>query len=673
VHLLALLLCAFTAGSETAADETAAQIERLAAPHAAERAQAERWLAVHLSVQAFPQVAAAFAAGEAEVRERLIEALASDDRHLELAALAATDARETVQSGGRAAIEELVARWNPAALERPADARLLPESWVEEHTRPLSLALGKRSLADHLDQLVRLGGGPATVVLDPGLDPSVFARLPDERLTRNRSIGTWGEELQAIAAAWRVSFVVHGRHEALDGTAEDEHAWVLVCKRGSETDSRGADLVVAWCQGLLRELDPRGNLACARALGALGWPAGLQWLEHRWSALGDAAALEGLLIAAGRGWVVPGLADPAALRGLLADLDRRLVAAETGSFARAERLAAALYALGPSTSGGESVAEILVEGWDALAPASRWVRMVGLEGTRGRSDRGQADCVALLASDAQPALRAQALRALVALSGPRAKLPALSEATPLLEWARLHGRLDVVVRSLTDLGAPFSAAASAGKSDTAPEIALACLDWAAHAGDDATALSLCERLLRTEDDLDGMARRLTEWGELGAGDVGDRLCAALRSEPRTRFEPASLERLFLRAGRLEPSAAATILERLAGLAQPTPGDARDLGELCAHPDLGWKAREALLAWIRPEVSADVLSAGFARAQLALRRTRADFEASALARRARELAVRSSHPLVEVLLAPDWPPLPAAQPDDLDARDHILEL
>ncbi len=668
-----MLLALALASCGIAADETASQIERLAAPRAEERAEAQRWLSAHLSAEAFPLVAAAFAGGEAEVRERLIEALASDDRHLELAALAATDTRDAVRTGGRAAIEELVARWNPATLGLPAAARVLPDEWLEEGTRPLALTLGARSLADHLDQLVRLGGGPATIVLDPSLDPAVFARLPDERVARSRSIGTWAKELQAIAAAWRVSFEVHGRRaDAPRGSADDDLAWVLVCKRGSEGDTRGAAHIVAWCEGVLRELDPRGNAACARALGALGWPAGLQWLERRWSARADAAALEGLLVAASRGWVVPGLADPSALRSLLADLDRRLAVAEPGSFARAERTAAALYALGPSTSAGESVAEILLEGWEALGPASRWVRLVGLEGTRGRTDRGRDDCVALLASAASPALRAQALRSLAALSGPRGTVPAIPDAMGLLAWARDRGRLDAVIRSLTDLHAPYSAgAAAAGASST--ELSLACLDWAAHAGKLEAALSHAERLLGDETALDLTGQRLRDWVELGEEDIAENLRAAIRAAAPGRFEPGSVERLSLRAGRFEAAAAAGALERLAGLPQPSAADARDLGELCAHPDLGWKAREALLAWIRPDVPADVLGAGLARGLQALRRARADFEAEALERRARELSVRSSHPLAETLLAAGWPPLPPTEPEDLDVQDHTLEL
>jgi hypothetical protein len=76
--------------------------------------------------------------------------------------------------------------------------------------------------------------------------------------------------------------------------------------------------VADWSRDLLDPREARRRAGAARALATCGWSAPLEWLERRWLA-GDGAALEGVLLAASRGRVVPSLASQARVRELLVE------------------------------------------------------------------------------------------------------------------------------------------------------------------------------------------------------------------------------------------------------------------------------------------------------------------------------------------------------------------
>ena len=121
------------------------------------------------------------------------------------------------------------------------------------------------------------------------------------------------------------------------------------------------ELLTAWCIQLRRPGVPEERRAAhARALASTGWSGVLEWLEARWTADGDEAALAGVLLAAGRGQVVPSLGDPGRVQALLAELDRMESTVLPGSLReerlqrRAEVLARALAEVGPTGQRGAS-------------------------------------------------------------------------------------------------------------------------------------------------------------------------------------------------------------------------------------------------------------------------------------------------------------------------------
>src|SRR5258707_13937247 len=120
-----------------------------------------------------------------------------------------------------------------------------------------------------------------------------------------------------------------------------------------------------------RAIAPAERAVNARALAATGWPAALAFLERRWIE-GDEPALEGLLLAAGRGRVAPALQEPQRQRALYA----RLAAAELDG----STLARALAAAGPLSRTGEPLGPLALEGFDRAGPRERWLRLAALEG-----------------------------------------------------------------------------------------------------------------------------------------------------------------------------------------------------------------------------------------------------------------------------------------------------
>ena len=103
---LALALCA----SALELDVPRA-LAQLSADAVDARAEAERWLAVHLKASDFDLAAETAKSSGLEARTRLTRALGSDERHFELAVLLFVDAEPELSRIGADAMFALAERW----------------------------------------------------------------------------------------------------------------------------------------------------------------------------------------------------------------------------------------------------------------------------------------------------------------------------------------------------------------------------------------------------------------------------------------------------------------------------------------------------------------------------------------------------------------------------------
>jgi len=290
--------------------ELAAWLERAGASDWAERERAQRWLATHLETADAGAVALRAASGDAEVRARLARAIGGQARLLELASRLALRTEPPAVELGREALREQILGFDPGAEAAPSEAA----DWLSELRRGLPELLGLSAelragpAQNVLDLLARHASGAPPLVLDPRALP---ARSPVEG---TELAGTLPELLLQCASDRGLYVRGFGFDPATEG-----RPWILL----APLDPRGAsaaELLAAWVTGAAdpaREADARAS--DARALAAVGWPAALEFLERRWVG-GDEAALDGLLLAAGRGRVVPALQDPQRQRTLYARL-----------------------------------------------------------------------------------------------------------------------------------------------------------------------------------------------------------------------------------------------------------------------------------------------------------------------------------------------------------------
>lgn len=662
--------------AEKPAEDVDAQLARLESPLGRERLDAQRWLGVHLAVEDLPRVAEAIRAGDAEVRRRLAQAMGSEDRHLGLAALVATDHDREVAAVGRRAVGELVAAWSSSARDAPLRRRRLPDSWSEDFPRVFSVELGADPLHEVVDRLDRLGSGPAPVVLDPSLDPRVAPRGDTEDAgarERRRVEGTWSNAVEELARRRRVSFEVLGHREDHEDDSARARPWVRVCIRGDEDTGDSARHVVDWCVGVLREYDPHGNAACARALGSLGWPAALAWLERRWLADDDPAALEGLLVAAERGRVVPALARPDAVRRVLAGLDARAARDPVAARGHAERCARGLGAVGPLGVRGTALAPSVLAGFAEAGSLGRWARLVALE-LQGRRDAdAEAACRELLGrTDAGHELRWQALRTLHRVGDPGVGVEVAGLAG-LLDRAAARGEAVeagwlLVALGVVPAGGPSTRSEAdrlgpgRGSADRAARVV-----WALTRGDRALADGLLAAALdaRAGDEL---ADGLRAWIAYGwRRDLADWL-ATVASSDAGLANRAGFTRLQVRAGCADEASRAAWLASLP--ADPAGESLLDLGELagCAGP-AGDEAREVLARIVVAGREDPRLRAALERALSGLRRRPEDGLLEPFLARLRSGAARRGHSLAAVFFAEDWPPPPPRREVRLEALDR----
>jgi len=623
---------------------------------------------VHLKRDDFPLVAEVARVGEAEVRRRLSQALATDGRHLPLAMLLVTDRETRVSALGERAVAGMIDVWSASARDPALRQLEIPTAWSERWPRPLSLDPEAGKLAQVVDRLDRLGAGPAPLVLDPGLDPGVRRNIPDRPRTDEDLVGSWAHMVRQLTAVHRVTFEVLGYRAEEEPDFERSRAFVRIAKRGDKGDADMAHHLLAWCRGVVREQDRHWNTACARALASTGWPAALAWLEERWVLLGDPAALEGLLTAAGRGRVAPVLARPARMRALLAEVDGRLAAPTDGALLFAERVARALAAAGPSGPAGEPLSEVLLEGWGSLGNLSRWVRLVALEGQARVDGEAARRCRELLTSGSPAGVRMQALRTLVRVREPAAPGLVLEAPAALFTRARVEHRLEELARNLIAVDARPAQGMGTARDSTRSE-RLAWLHWDLGSGDLQRALDDFLVLLDTGDARE-FARQLSRWAGLGGDAVLRELLARARTQvadqpPRAR----TLRRVSLLAGLLPKEDQAVLLARL--LAAPPGGRSLlDLAALAAAEGVvGDAARESLLAALISDAPLEELQPAVELALDVLHRARLDDLVQSFQAELRSAAIRRRHPLGAVMLGRGWPPLLRIPPRALEAGER----
>lgn len=652
---LAFVLAAVQGSAQTGdGSEVEVWIERLGSAEAAVRERAERHLAAHLSSEDLAPIVRALRAGDAEVSRRLVDALAADPRRLGLAAFLANEPRPELRSAGESALAQMIGAWCPTCGERGLGREALERVAGEGAPSWARLPAGKEPPAAVLERLDRLAGLGLPLALDPSvreLGPRAWPEADGDALTL----------VKGLLSVFDLDLEVFG----LDGERASDSTWVLVTRRGLARLAGGRALLV----DAVRRVQGGGAEAPAAALllAGCGWPAALAWLEERaWS--GDGAALDGLLLAAASGRVAPGLATPWGQARALARADRALSEGRTGARELAERTARALAAAAPLGPRGEDLdAPLLAPSIDPGVrggPESLWMRLVILEGRRGRSGAARARLVELLGwPGLGPGLGIQVLRSLTAQVAPldgAVDLPA--PPTALDAWVRDAARGDggmEPARLAASLGwsVPRGLLADAG-SDA--ELALPVADWL-HAlgefegarallGAHVAALGADPRLVaRTTAVLRGWVRRE------GASSTARLLEPELQRGPSAGPWAPLLARAGLLGAQRQGELLAEVRERGA-----LPDELAWIGHLAAGIG-GVGVRGMLLERLSqgaalPAGEVEPLHAGLTAAALALARARQD-EALAIFLREvwRTLSAAREHPLRTRLEPSVWPP------------------
>jgi hypothetical protein len=594
-------------GPVAARAEVAAALQRLADASAAERQAAERWLSVHLLAADLPAVAAAAGGTDPEALRRLEIALGSDERHFELAALLAADSHAHARRLGEAALQRQTASWmGEGALESASSLQVL-RGIVDRAAPRFALVFERGDFARILDALVRVGGeelrpraGSARieVVLDPLLLGQTFQPAAVDGAPPPPQEGDLGALLFALASVQGLELEGFG----FSGGPRTP-TWVHLVGAAQAGKRDAAGLIADWARDLLDPREGRRRAGAARALATCGWGAPLAWLERRWLA-GDGAALEGVLLAASRGRVVPSLATGARVRELLLEADRALTAGEPTGDALAELVMHALGALPAFAADGTDLRAALVEGYAGLDARRRALRLGAL------CDLGSAPAEFLARARGELGTETSGLSAAERLELCRLLAVARAGGTSALGGAR--GVFELALRR--DLGATFVdwlQAAGLGlprewrdaaqpAADLAPWPRLLIAEAWLDAGDMQAALAHLRALAAASWGGDA-ARVVERLAELGGGASGAALRAALAAE-----DERGAGRLALYAGALPRERHAGELER--ALSGAGGADALlALGPLAGDPasPACAQARAAILGLARPALGGDL--------------------------------------------------------------------
>jgi hypothetical protein len=693
--------------------DTAAALEKLKSPRAADRSSAQLFLARNLTDADLDRVRAAAEAGDPETRRRLALAIADDDARISLAVALAADAGRGAAEVGRGALEERLGRWCPgwtrSGLSREDTVMRLgarPQRPVRFDPRTSDKRL---DLA--LDQLDRVAPGAVPVVLDPDLALSDHAR--ETSSTIEAPFVRAMVELARVHRAEFEGFAIGaaddvrqdpsqdgGPDARADGgveSGEPARPWIRVRRAVAGPSRSGSDWITDWCVGVVADPAPRRRAACARAVASTGWPGGIAWLEKRAFAGKDDAALEGVLLAAGRGQVAPSLGRPEVVRDLLVRLQSELgrdgsggtdTARASGATdtARADALSRALAAAGPIGAQGEDLAAIAAEGLEKLPPREAWSRLAVLEGMRSSSLAAKSAVDAVLASaDAPPPLVFQALRARAA-TDPGSRPARVAKAADALAWAASAGKDRECARLLVALGVPPPTPLADRTAETAriPTLRLAELEWSLFGGDPSAAAPRIVALAAEPSaggiGVEALADRTRIWVRQGAEPLFRKAIAAARALPGAEgaagaagaaaADGSRLDRLEILSGTADGALRASWIEAHAK-APAGRGDLLALGALASGKS-GDSARKAILVALgsndRLDDAVDAAALAVEGAWSALE----DETALAFARAVAEVAGNGSKELRAKLRANGWPPRRPPETVSADELDRTLD-
>jgi hypothetical protein len=661
-------------------------LSELSAARAQDRSRAERELAARLGARDLDRLRAAAQAGTAEVRRRIAAALGADEPHIDLAASMASDRAPEISEIGRDALRELIARWSPGysdpGLERGEVRLKLREK--SERVFSLDASANGADLALALDELDRAAESAPPLVLDPALAisaPRAFHPNTDFE-------GPLERVLDGLARANDVGFVGFAFDAELGASARP---WILVTSRADDGTTSAVERITAWCVAIAEGPDAQRTSsaeiarnakrsAAARALAAIDWPAALVWLEQRWRGGADADALDGVLLAAGRGRVVGSLLDPRVQESLYAEMDAAARRRDSAGDRRAEEIARALAEAGSSGAAGEDLSAVALSNRGASARET-WMRLVVLELTKSASPLVLPFVDALIASppaseaksaseSERDALRFQALRTRAACAHGQPSSAPLADPRSLFEWAAARGELDELVRCLAVSSAAFPTdwrdpdrwpnawwdeshdalrAALVAWSLAAPK-SRATTDNRAQESSPAAAEDVAAKIASRAMSpafIEALAGRFRRAIETGDGDRVERFVAAAR---RASPSSESLDRLEVLSGRDGAEAEARVID---AATSDSRSDLLCLGAM-AGGRLGAKARESLVRSIRGKPAPEDLIAALDRAIVELRAARAEKDEHAFVLAVRD-AAKSAEPKVRALLRADlWP-------------------
>lgn len=536
-------------------DEFSERFAQLASPRAEERTAAERWLAAHLELARYAELAESALAGDAEVRGRLVRALGSDARHLGLALELCTETDIGLATLGREAVRAGVARFDPRLGEpglrgklelglRGRDELELVLRQVATRSPPQCWRLDTRLALDELcAQLELVAELPVGLTVDARVATSVIRREGE------LASGPWDELLLRLARALGVVIECHGITPAR--ASEISPGAFLCLTREQDPPRTGAERITGWLLTLATDRDELARTRAALNLASSGFAPALAWMDQRCAARGDPAARAGLLRAAARGRVAPTLLSAPVFEALLGE-------AEAGGGAGSARILCALARSGCFDADGRALAPRLLAGFDAAAPAVQWSRLFLLERSGCAAPAAAAPVRALLADSATPA--ALRLRALFFLcSGAGTAVPAPPQVADLAALFRLGldstdlQRLGRVLR-LLELAPPHRAPAAIPR------------DWSAR-----ERLDLLQAWL-WRGEAEPLAAHAAAWLE-GASEVSAARGEALADELapwRARGARPLLQDVLGRARELVPAQAAE-LERVRLLLGLVPG------------------------------------------------------------------------------------------------------
>lgn len=643
-------------------DQVTHHLALLEAEEAQARAVAQRWLSVHLTREHLPVLVEAVQGSGIEAQRRLVSALAADERHLGLCVALMEQGESEVLTLGEAAVGQMLEAWSVAVLDPAMEEGDWPEL-AGDGQRGFLFQPAYGGLSDALERLQRWGEGPMPIVLDPGLDPEVRGRLPFRTPRRDRTQawakGTiqsrWTDSLLGVLHGYQVSVTVLGWRGAGKSSTAGTQPFLLVHK-ARRAPQRVLDYILDWCRGVVRPHDRSWNTACARALASTGWPAAVRWLEERWLT-GDEAALQGVLLAARRGRVAPGLLKAGPLAAIVLAADA--LAASSVQEGRLQDLARSLANLSLPRKERRELTEMLLANWESLSPSSRWVRLVIWEGQHPQSDSVAQRCHELLAD---PSLSAgqhrQALRTLGAVGGAWDDFPGGLNMGASLALAADQLALESWVRDCLAVGAGPPQPTEDWMAS--PERMASFLYWCVATGEYVHGAPILVRLLQAWGPVE-LALQIREWqgsgleGALAAFLQNPQVVAAA-SEANVGGE---LERFSWHAALASPGERdqwwGRWMEATGGGQVAPPAMLVDLAVLSADPpNRGQRVRAALVEQAARGVGAKHLAGALSVAGRVLLSAGRRPEAHELRRAIEQAAGPEGDALGDLLDAPLWP-------------------